>query len=55
VPPGHGHANWRARVFIGGEPFAILLPYELIISDTPSTKRVTVTEVLGGQTNNTAS
>jgi UTP--glucose-1-phosphate uridylyltransferase len=35
VPHGLGHAIWCARAFIGDDPFAILLPDDLILSDTP--------------------
>jgi UTP--glucose-1-phosphate uridylyltransferase len=35
VPLGLGHAIWCARVFVGDDPFAILLPDDLILSDTP--------------------
>jgi UTP--glucose-1-phosphate uridylyltransferase len=35
VPHGLGHAIWCARAFIGEEPFAILLPDDLILSETP--------------------
>jgi UTP--glucose-1-phosphate uridylyltransferase len=35
VPHGLGHAIWCARAFIAGEPFAILLPDDLILSKTP--------------------
>ncbi len=35
VPLGLGHAIWCARAFIGNDPFAILLPDDLILSDTP--------------------
>jgi UTP--glucose-1-phosphate uridylyltransferase len=34
-PLGLGHAVWCARNFIGDEPFAVLLPDELMMSDTP--------------------
>lgn len=34
-PLGLGHAIWCARAFIGDDPFAILLPDDLILSDTP--------------------
>jgi UTP--glucose-1-phosphate uridylyltransferase len=34
-PHGLGHAIWCARAFIGDEPFAILLPDDLILSDMP--------------------
>jgi UTP--glucose-1-phosphate uridylyltransferase len=35
VPHGLGHAIWCARAFIADEPFAILLPDDLILSKTP--------------------
>lgn len=35
VPLGLGHAIWCARAFIGDDPFAILLPDDLILADTP--------------------
>jgi UTP--glucose-1-phosphate uridylyltransferase len=35
VPMGLGHAIWTARAFIGDEPFAILLPDDLMLCDTP--------------------
>jgi UTP--glucose-1-phosphate uridylyltransferase len=35
VPLGLGHAIWCARAFIGDDPFAILLPDDLILSDVP--------------------
>src|SRR5450631_3530663 len=35
VPHGLGHAIWCARAFIADEPFAVLLPDDLILSDTP--------------------
>ena len=35
VPLGLGHAIWCARTFIGEDPFAILLPDDLVLSDTP--------------------
>ncbi len=35
VPHGLGHAIWCARAFIGDEPFAVLLPDDLILSETP--------------------
>lgn len=34
-PLGLGHAIWCARTFIGDEPFAILLPDDLVLSKTP--------------------
>ena len=36
-PLGLGHAIWCARAFIGEDPFAILLPDDLILSDVPCT------------------
>jgi UTP--glucose-1-phosphate uridylyltransferase len=40
VPHGLGHAIWCARAFIGDEPFAILLPDDLILSETPCMKQL---------------
>ena len=63
VPLGLGHAIWCARSFIGDDPFAILLPDDLILSKTPCLKQladayhetggnvVAVTEVPREQTN----
>ena len=62
-PLGLGHAIWCARAFIGDDPFAILLPDDLVLSKTPCTKQladaynetggcvVAVTEVPRDQTN----
>jgi UTP--glucose-1-phosphate uridylyltransferase len=36
-PLGLGHAIWCARAFIGEDPFAILLPDDLILSKVPCT------------------
>ncbi len=41
VPHGLGHAIWCARAFIGDDPFAILLPDDLVLSDTPCLKQLT--------------
>ena len=35
VPHGLGHAIWCARAFVGDDPFAILLPDDLILAETP--------------------
>ncbi|MDE2517771.1 MAG: UTP--glucose-1-phosphate uridylyltransferase [Rhodospirillales bacterium] len=35
VPLGLGHAIWCARAFIGADPFAILLPDDLVLADRP--------------------
>ena len=63
VPLGLGHAIWCARAFIGDDPFAILLPDDLVLSQTPCLKQladayeqtggniVAVTEVPREQTN----
>ena len=63
VPLGLGHAIWCARTFIGDDPFAILLPDDLVLSDTPCMTQlaevhhetggnvVAVTEVPWEQTN----
>jgi UTP--glucose-1-phosphate uridylyltransferase len=62
-PLGLGHAIWCARAFIGDDAFAILLPDDLVLAETPCTKQladvyhetggcvVAVTEVPHEQTN----
>jgi len=40
VPLGLGHAIWCARSFIGEDPFAILLPDDLVLSDTSCLKHL---------------
>jgi UTP--glucose-1-phosphate uridylyltransferase len=62
-PLGLGHAIWCARAFVGDDPFAILLPDDLVLSETPCTQQlaeayyqtggcvVAVTEVPRDQTN----
>ncbi len=40
VPMGLGHAIWCARAFIGEDPFAILLPDDLVLSETPCLKQL---------------
>ncbi len=39
-PMGLGHAIWCARAFIGDDPFVILLPDDLVLSDVPCTKQL---------------
>jgi UTP--glucose-1-phosphate uridylyltransferase len=39
-PLGLGHAIWCARAFIGDDPFAILLPDDLILADVPCTQQL---------------
>ena len=39
-PLGLGHAIWCARAFIGDDPFAILLPDDLVLSDVACTKQL---------------
>ena len=39
-PLGLGHAIWCARSFIGDEPFAILLPDDIVLSATPCLKQL---------------
>ena len=39
-PLGLGHAIWCARAFISEDPFAILLPDDLILSDVPCLKQL---------------
>ena len=40
VPLGLGHAIWCARAFIADEPFAILLPDDLMLCDVSCTKQL---------------
>jgi UTP--glucose-1-phosphate uridylyltransferase len=40
VPLGLGHAIWCARAFIGDDPFAILLPDDLVLSETACLKQL---------------
>ena len=40
VPLGLGHAIWCARAFVGDDPFAILLPDDLVLSETPCLKQL---------------
>jgi UTP--glucose-1-phosphate uridylyltransferase len=39
-PRGLGHAVWCARASIGGEPFAVLLPDDLILATTPCLRQM---------------
>ncbi len=39
-PLGLGHAIWCARSFIGDDPFAILLPDDIVLSKTPCLKQL---------------
>ena len=49
VPLGLGHAIWCARAFIGDDPFAILLPDDLVLADVPCLKQLADTyEETGG-------
>jgi UTP--glucose-1-phosphate uridylyltransferase len=62
-PMGLGHAIWCARAFIGDDPFAILLPDDLVLAEKPCLLQladayrqtggcvVAVTEVPRSQTN----
>jgi UTP--glucose-1-phosphate uridylyltransferase len=48
-PLGLGHAVWCARALIGNEPFAILLPDDVVLSDTPCLKQmIDAYEEVGG-------
>ena len=40
VPLGLGHAIWCARACIGDDPFAILLPDDLVLADTPCLRQL---------------
>ena len=35
VPLGLGHAVWCARALVGDEPFAVILPDDLVLAETP--------------------
>jgi len=49
VPLGLGHAVWCARDLVEGEPFAVLLPDDLILAKTPVLKQmVAVHTEVGG-------
>ncbi len=48
-PIGLGHAVWCARHIVGNEPFAVLLPDDLILADIPCLKQMAdVYENVGG-------
>ncbi len=40
IPLGLGHAIWCARAFVGQDPFAILLPDDLVLSQTPCLRQL---------------
>jgi UTP--glucose-1-phosphate uridylyltransferase len=40
VPLGLGHAIWCARAFIGDDPFAILLPDDLVLAEKPCLRQL---------------
>lgn len=40
VPMGLGHAVWCARAFVGDDPFAVLLPDDLMMCDTSCTAQL---------------
>ncbi|MFL2770505.1 MAG: UTP--glucose-1-phosphate uridylyltransferase [Rhodospirillaceae bacterium] len=49
APLGLGHAVWSARANLGDEPFAVLLPDELLMSDPPCLQQlIDVHETVGG-------
>lgn len=39
-PMGLGHAIWCARYAVGNEPFAVLLPDDMVLSDTPCLRQM---------------
>ena len=47
-PLGLGHAVWCARTFIGDDPFAVLLPDDLILGESEIGNLVTTYEEQGG-------
>ncbi|CAK0747447.1 UTP--glucose-1-phosphate uridylyltransferase [Azospirillaceae bacterium] len=40
LPLGLGHAVWCAREVIGNEPFAVILPDDFVLADTPCLKQM---------------
>ena len=40
TPLGLGHAVWCAREFIGDDPFAVILPDDVILAKTPALKQM---------------
>lgn len=48
-PLGLGHAVWCARHFVGDEPFAVMLPDDVILAEVPTLKQmVDAYEQVGG-------
>jgi UTP--glucose-1-phosphate uridylyltransferase len=48
-PRGLGHAVWCARHLVGNEPFAVILPDDMVLSKTPCLKQmVTAYQATGG-------
>ena len=39
-PLGLGHAIWCARAFVGDDPFAILLPDDVVLAETPCMRQL---------------
>lgn len=39
-PQGLGHAVWCTRALVGDEPFAVVLPDDLVLADTPCLKQM---------------
>jgi len=37
---GLGHAVWKAHAFVGDEPFAVLLPDDIMFSEVPATQQL---------------
>jgi UTP--glucose-1-phosphate uridylyltransferase len=40
APMGLGHAVWCARAFIGDDPFAVLLPDDLVLAEAPCLRQL---------------
>ena len=48
-PLGLGHAVWCARALVGNEPFAVILPDDLVMSGTPCLKQlIDIHDMTGG-------
>lgn len=47
-PLGLGHAIWCARAFVGDDPFAILLPDDLVLADKPCMQQLAEAHAVTG-------
>ncbi|MFX5937838.1 UTP--glucose-1-phosphate uridylyltransferase, partial [Acinetobacter baumannii] len=52
APLGLGHAVWCARDIVGNEPFAVVLPDELVLNTTGCLKQMIETASMLGEKSN---